>query len=98
MNSNTSDIWTMPPWISMASITGPHPTLIPEGYSGTNSKPRPATNRPTRPDTLRLVPSTAAVGVTRWASPPPDLARVASSVALLGALLVSLGLSWALGG
>lgn len=38
MTSNDSDIFRpLPPWISMASITGPHPTVIPGDYS---SKPR----------------------------------------------------------
>lgn len=38
------------------------------------------------------------LGPVKRGSPPPDLARVASSFALLAALLMALVLSWALGG
>lgn len=90
MSTNDSDTWILPPWMA-ASTTGPHPTLIPA-------------RDPRRPRTLSVVPQvtstipTAAMGRTKRASPPPDLMRVASSFALLGALLLALLLSWALGG
>lgn len=91
MSTNDSDTWTLPPWMAASSTTGPHPTLIP-------------VRDPRRPRTLSVVPevpsttSTAAMGRTKRGSPPPDLMRVASSFALLGALLVALILSWALDG
>lgn len=90
MSTNDSDTWTLPPWMAASSITGPHPTLIP-------------TRDPRRPRTLSVVeapvrPSTIHLGAVKRASPPPDLARVASSFALLGALMLALILSWALGG
>lgn len=86
MSSETSDVWGVPSWAT-SSITGPHPTLIP-------------TRDPRRPRTLSVVepPSVTPLGPVKRASPPPDLARVASSFALLGALMLALILSWALGG
>lgn len=106
MTPNDSDTWgPLPPWLA---ATGPH-DLIPGGWTS-KSTPRPATTvpvkRPSRPDTLRLVipqvdqlgEVNALTGLTKWASPPPDLARVATSVALLGFLLLALALAQVLGG
>jgi len=85
MSSETSDVWGVPSWAT-SSITGSNPAV-------------PARD-PRRPRTLSVVepPSMAHLGPVKRGSPPPDLARVASSFALLGALLVALVLSWALGG
>lgn len=88
MSSETSDVWGLPLWAS--SITGSHPTV--------------PVRDPRRPRTLSVVEapasptSTIHLGPVKRASPPPDLARVASSFALLGALMLALILSWALGG
>lgn len=87
MSSETSDVWGVPNWAA-SSITGSHPT-VPQ-------------RDPRRPRTLSVVEApvrpTTHLGPVKRGSPPPDLARVASSFALLGALLVALILSWALGG
>lgn len=94
MNSNdSSNTWgPLPGWLS-ASITGSHPAV-------------PLRRDPQRPRTLSVVPmvdmpsmpSMATMGTVKRGSPPPDLARVASSFALLGALMLALVLSWSLGG
>lgn len=88
---DSSNTWgPLPAWMA-ASITDSFPAV-----------PAREPRRPkSRPDTLRVVPpiSTAALmGRTKRASPPPDLARVASQFALLGALVLALVLSWAFGG
>ncbi len=115
MNANTSDIFPMlPPWISMASKTGPLPILIPPDADTTRPTTRPRTKSwqdgelrrhpDGRPITLRALPTITRsevpeeLGAVRRGSPPPDLMRVASSFGLLGALLVALSLSWAVGG
>ena len=86
MSSETSDVWGVPGWAA-SSITGPNP-VVPQ-------------RDPRRPRTLSVVEPpvpTTHLGPVKRGSPPPDLARVASSFALLGALLLALVLSWALGG
>jgi hypothetical protein len=91
---DSSGAWPLPPW--MMAVTGPHPTLIPERPERPR---RPRTHSDGRPITLSVVPRVeSSMGRTKRASPPPDLARVASSFALLGALFLALILSWALGG
>lgn len=86
MSCETSDVWGVPLWVS--SITGPHPTLIPVRDA----------RRTLAVVETPLLPSVTPLGPVKRGSPPPDLMRVASSFALLGALLLALILSWALGG
>lgn len=90
----------LPAWISAS--TGPH-DLIPER----SPKVRPITvpvKRPSRPDTLRLVPQVyplptlEQLGITKRAPPPPDAMRVTGQFMILGMLFFSLTMSWLLGG
>lgn len=78
-----------------ASGTWPQWSLRSDATTGPQDL-RPTLSRPVgRTAPLRVVVPTTT-GTTKRASPPPDLARVASSVALLGALLVALMLQWLL--
>lgn len=109
MNSSNSDTWPAPLWMSAPS-TGPYETTTPP--SGTARPRKNPSNRPRsgpvlgpdgRPITLRLLPRVEPSGVaqhlgtTRRASPPPDQARVMSSLALVAALAASLAIQCAIG-
>lgn len=96
-----SDMWMiLPAWITAS--TGPHDLVPNEG-----TRVRPITvpvKRPTRPDTLRLVPkvyplpSLQEMGITKRAPPPPDAMRVTSQFVILGMFFFTLTMSWLLGG